>query len=104
VKDTENNSFYGLAIGFTLAVGAFAGGSVSGGAYNPAVALGASMLGMFTWSHLWIYLIAEIAGGAAAAGAFLLTQPAATPDRRVAEVAQRDGAGATPGRVSPTAR
>jgi aquaporin Z len=75
--DTENNSYFGLAIGFTLATGAFAVGSVSGGALNPAVALGASVLGLFSWSHIWIYLIAEFAGGAAAAVAFLLTQPSA---------------------------
>jgi aquaporin Z len=78
-QDTENNSYFGLAIGFTLATGAFAVGSVSGGAFNPAVALGASVLGLFSWSHIWIYLIAEFAGGAAAAIAFLLTQPAAAP-------------------------
>ena len=74
-KDTENNSFYGLAIGFTVVVGAFAVGSVSGGAFNPAVAVGASVLGLFAWSHIWIYLLAELAGGAIAAGVFLLTQP-----------------------------
>ncbi len=34
------NSFYGLAIGFTVAAGAFAGGPISGGAFNPAVGLG----------------------------------------------------------------
>jgi aquaporin Z len=77
--DTENNSYFGLAIGFTLATGAFAVGSVSGGAFNPAVALGASVLGLFSWSHIWIYLLAEFAGGAVAAIAFLLTQPSAAP-------------------------
>jgi aquaporin Z len=75
-KGTENNSFYGLAIGFTVATGAFAVGSISGGAFNPAVALGASALGLFTWSHIWIYLLAEFVAGAVAAGVFLLTQPA----------------------------
>jgi aquaporin Z len=74
-KDTEDNSYFGLAIGFTVAAGAFAVGSVSGGAFNPAVALGASVLGLFSWSHIWIYLIADFAGGGAAAVAFLLTQP-----------------------------
>jgi aquaporin Z len=77
-KETENNSFYGLAIGFTVATGAFAVGSVSGGAFNPAVALGASVLTLFAWSHYWIYLVAELAGAALAAGAFLLTDPSAT--------------------------
>lgn len=92
-KETENNSFYGLAIGFTLAAGAFAGGAVSGGAYNPAVALGASLLGMFSWSHLWIYLAAELAGGALAAAAFLATHPAdartAERERQAARAARR---------------
>jgi aquaporin Z len=78
-KDTENNSFYGLAIGFTIMVGAFAVGKISGGAFNPAVALGASVLGMFAWSHIWIYLLAELVGGAAAAGVFLVTQLPAEP-------------------------
>ena len=39
-KATEGNSFYGLAIGFTVMVGAFAVGGISGGAFNPAVAFG----------------------------------------------------------------
>jgi len=77
--DTESNSYFGLAIGFTLATGAFAAGSVSGGAFNPAVALGASVLGLFSWSHIWIYLISDLAGGAVAAIAFLVTQPAVVP-------------------------
>ena len=74
-KGTEGNSFYGLAIGFTVAAGGFAVGSVSGGAFNPAVAIGATVMGLFPWSHIWIYLVANFAGGAAAAYAFRLTQP-----------------------------
>ena len=74
-KGTEGNSFYGIAIGFTVAVGAFAVGSVSGGAFNPAVAIGATVLGLFSWSHIWIYLVANFAGAGAAACAFRLTQP-----------------------------
>ena len=76
-RGTEGNSFYGLAIGFTVVAGAFAVGSLSGGAFNPAVALGASIMGLFNWSHIWIYFAAELLGGAVAAGAFLLTQPVA---------------------------
>ena len=45
-KGTEGNSFYGLAIGFTVVVGAFAVGPVSGGAFNPAVAIGATTMGL----------------------------------------------------------
>jgi aquaporin Z len=74
-KGTEGNSFYGLAIGFTVGAGAFAVGSVSGGAFNPAVAIGATVMGLFPWSHIWIYLLANLAGGGAAAYAFRLTQP-----------------------------
>ena len=84
-EDTQNNSFYGLAIGFTVAAGAFAVGSVSGGAFNPAVAVGASVLGLFAWSNIWIYLIAGFAGGAAAAAAFRLTQPVAEPGQPARE-------------------
>lgn len=75
-KGTEGNSFYGLAIGFTVAAGAFAVGSVSGGAFNPAVAIGAMVMGLLSWSDIWIYLLANLAGGAAAAYVFLYTQPA----------------------------
>lgn len=77
--DTEGNSFYGLAIGFTVAAGAFAVGSISGGAFNPAVAFGATVMGLFAWSHIWIYLLAQFVGGAAAAIAFRLTQPGELP-------------------------
>jgi aquaporin Z len=75
-KGTDGNSFYGLAIGFTLVTGAFTVGAISGGAFNPAVAIGASLMGLFSWSHIWIYFVANLLGGAAAAGAFRLTEPA----------------------------
>ena len=76
-KETEGNSFYGLAIGFTVVVGAFAVGGVSGGAFNPAVAVGASVLGIFSWSHLWIYFLAALLGGSLAAITFLYIEPTA---------------------------
>jgi aquaporin Z len=78
-KETEGNSFYGLAIGFTVAVGAFAVGSVSGGAFNPAVAIGATVMGLFSWSHIWVYLVANFAGGAVAALAFRVIEPNEMP-------------------------
>jgi aquaporin Z len=73
-KGTAGNSFYGLAIGFVVVVGAISVGWISGAAFNPAIALGASVLGAFKWSHLWIYLVADFLGGAAGAGAFLYIQ------------------------------
>jgi aquaporin Z len=88
-KGTEGNSFYGLAIGFTVATGAFAVGSISGGAFNPAVAVGASLMGLFAWSHIWIYFLASLLGGAAAASAFRLILPSTKPSElRAAEPAQ----------------
>jgi aquaporin Z len=74
-KDNEGNSFYGLAIGFTVFVGAAAVGKISGGAFNPAVAFGASVMGLFSWANIWIYLLADFAGGAAAALTFRYLNP-----------------------------
>lgn len=70
-KGTEGNSFYGLAIGFTVTAGAFAVGGVSGGAFNLAVAIGAAAMGLVGWSSIWIYLLANLAAAGAAAAAFL---------------------------------
>ncbi len=74
-KGTFGNSFYGLAIGFTVLTGAFAVGSISGGAFNPAVAVGLSGLGISEWSKLWIYLVANFAGAGVAAAAFKYLNP-----------------------------
>lgn len=87
-RGTEGNSFYGLAIGFTVVAGALAVGGISGGAFNPAIALGAMVTGLFQWSNIWIYLIADFLGAAAAAWAFLFVLPAekATGDIEAAAV------------------
>jgi aquaporin Z len=67
---TAGNSFYGLAIGFTVFVQAVAVGSVSGGAFNPAVAVAASLLGAVKGQSLAIYCLSELVAAAAAAGIF----------------------------------
>jgi aquaporin Z len=67
-------SFYGLAIGFTVLVRAFSVGNISGGAFNPAVAVGISCMGLSPWSNIWIYLVADLVGGEAA-GAFKAVNP-----------------------------
>ena len=69
-KGTAGNSFYGLAIGMTVMTGAFAVGGVSGGAFNPAVATGISLMGLSFWSNYWVLLSGEIAGAIAAATAY----------------------------------
>lgn len=74
-KGTEGNSFYGWAIGFTVLAGAYAVGTVSGGAFNPAVAFGAALMGLFSWSTIWVYLIAQVAGAAVAALVFKQAHP-----------------------------
>jgi aquaporin Z len=69
-KGTMGNSYYGVAIGMTVMTGAFAVGSISGGAFNPAVATGISLMGLSLWSNFWVLLTGEIAGSVAAAAAY----------------------------------
>jgi aquaporin Z len=74
-KSTAGNSFYGLAIGFTVAAMAFAVGGISGGAFNPAVATGITVLHLEKAANIWIYLVANFAGGALAAVIFKFVNP-----------------------------
>lgn len=78
-RGTEGNSFYGLAIGFAVVAGAITVGPISGGAFNPAVAIGAMVDGLLSWSDIWIYLIANLLGAAVAALVFLFVQEAEKP-------------------------
>jgi aquaporin Z len=84
-KDHPNNSFYGLAIGFTVLTGAFAVGKISGGAFNPAVGAGPILMDSVInlvagveceslW-NLWLYLVGPFCGGIAAAYVFLAQNP-----------------------------
>ncbi|MEM1056293.1 MAG: aquaporin [Bacteroidota bacterium] len=79
-KRTEGNDYYGLAIGFTVLAGAFAAGPISGGAFNPAVALGPALADLIlgdgaSIGGLWVYLVATFAGGALAAVVFKIQNP-----------------------------
>jgi aquaporin Z len=74
-KSHPNNSFYGIAIGFTVMAGAVAVGGVSGGVFNPAVALGVSAAGLISWSMIWVFLVANFAAGALAGVAFRALNP-----------------------------
>lgn len=73
---TSGNSFYGLAIGFTVLTGAYAVGAVSGGAFNPAVAVGITVMGLSSVANIWIFLVANLLGGVAAATVFRFANPA----------------------------
>ncbi|HXT60753.1 MAG TPA: aquaporin [Pirellulales bacterium] len=74
-KATAGNSFYGLAIGFTVLTGAFSVGSVSGGPFNPAVAIAAGVMGLLHLPSIWIHIVADLAGGLVAGLAFLFLNP-----------------------------
>ncbi len=74
-KKTAGNSNYGLAIGFTVLAGAFAVGPISGGAFNPAVAVGITVLGLSSPANIWIFLVANFGAAAVAANLFKLINP-----------------------------
>jgi len=68
---TRGNAYYGLAIGMTVATGAFAGGAISGGAFNPAVGIGPTLINAIlsggSFASLWYYLVGPLLGAAMAA-------------------------------------
>jgi len=74
-KGTLDNSFYGLAIGFTVLAGIFAVGAISGGAFNPAVAIGAAVMQLLKFANIWIHVIAELAAGLIAGLTFKFLNP-----------------------------
>ncbi len=74
-KGTSGNSFYGLAIGMTVMVGAFSVGGISGGAFNPAVAVGVAMMQLVNLTDIWIHVIADLAGGLVAGLTFKFLNP-----------------------------
>ncbi|MEX2171401.1 MAG: aquaporin [Pirellulales bacterium] len=80
-KETDGNSYFGLAIGFTVMAGAFAMGAVAAAAFNPAVAIGLIAMGKLAAADIWIFLIANFAGGALAAIVFRLLHPDTTRER-----------------------
>ena len=71
-KATQGNSFYGLAIGFTIMAAVFTGGPISGGAFNPAVGFGATLGSVLFasggWSDVWLYVVGPFIGAAIGAG------------------------------------
>ena len=69
-KANAGNSYFGLAIGFTVTAMAYALGGFSGGAFNPAVAVGISIMKLVTWTDIWIYLVGCFGGALLAALVF----------------------------------
>jgi aquaporin Z len=70
-KSYPNTPYFGLAIGFTVLAGAFVIGAMSGGAFNPAVSLGAAAMDMSAWPMLEVYLVAQTFAGIVAGVSFL---------------------------------
>lgn len=68
-------SFAPLALGSALMVMAYALGGISGGAFNPAIAVGITTMGLSKLSALWIFLVADFAGGAVAGILFKFLNP-----------------------------
>jgi aquaporin Z len=75
-KDHSDNSFYGLAIGFTVAAGAVAVVGISGAAFIPAVAASGVAMGIFSGTMLWMFVVAQAIAGVAARLAFRALNPA----------------------------
>ena len=69
-KGTMGNSFYGLAIGSTVLVGAITVGGISGGAFNPAVGLGVWTMGLESARQFLVYCVSDFGGAAVAALAY----------------------------------
>lgn len=89
-KDNNGNSFYGFAIGATVFVGAITVGSISGGGFNPAVAVSLAITGQFAVANLWIYILAPLVGAALAAIAFRLLNANDLGNENEATVAEEE--------------
>lgn len=76
-KASEGNSYFGLAIGSTVTVGAIAVGGICMGAFNPAVAVAlpvikGCMCG-FCWQLVCLTVLVNLIAGAVAAAVYMLT-------------------------------
>jgi aquaporin Z len=69
-KGTSGNSYFGIAIGLVVLAGAYALGPIAAGALNPAVTLGAAVMGLIRATDSWMYLAGQLLGAALAAGVF----------------------------------
>lgn len=70
-EKTKGNNYFGLAIGMTVLAGAFAAGPISGGVFNPAVAIGPILFDSASiasnLNNLLVYLVGPFLGAALAA-------------------------------------
>ena len=73
-KRAAGNPYFGLAIGFTVLAAAYAGGPISGGAFNPAVGVGPilvqSLAAKGSLGNAWLYIAGPCLGAIAASRVF----------------------------------
>ena len=74
-RGTSGNSFYGWAIGMAVLASAYAFGGISGGAFNPAVAVGITQMGVAGWVNIWIYWVPQLLAAVVAAYTFKAAHP-----------------------------
>jgi aquaporin Z len=74
-KGTSGNSFYGWAIGMAVLAMAYAFGNITGGAFNPAVALGVAQIGGISWGNIWIFFVPQLIAAVVAAFIFRAAHP-----------------------------
>lgn len=80
----------GLVIGFAVFAAIIPAAPATGGSLNPARQVGPMLVqqifgGTVAWEQLWVYVLAEVLGGIAAAAAFAVVAHTAA-DRKKAEV------------------
>jgi aquaporin Z len=71
----SRSSVYGIAIGFIVASGALAVAVICGYVSDPADTVWTAVMGVFAWPTLWVYLVSQVIGGAAAGVVFLALNP-----------------------------
>ena len=74
-KNTEGNSYFGIAIGLVVTAGVYAVGDISAAAFNPAVAIALATMGIVEASTLWIYMAACFSAAALAGIVFKVVNP-----------------------------
>lgn len=74
-KANAGNGFYGAAIAGVVVAGAFAVGSISGAAFNPAVAFGLVTMKFVGVQNVWIHLVSDTTAGVVAGLAFRAVHP-----------------------------
>jgi len=89
-KAQANNSYYGLAIGFTVLSGAISVGPISGGAFNPAVGFMPVLYGDDAAADCWIYFAGPLLAGILAGLFFRICAVedyTETPSKRQSDIA-----------------